>query len=108
MHTSASKEMIKRKMVVVKKEEQKFKDCLIAIISNEDYAGLITAEAKAALEDYLKYDYKYFGADVYFDEELKDLFFAMNFFATIITDRHFLAKKELLNFNAKLANRVLN
>lgn len=108
MHTTTPFEMIKRKMVVVKKEEKKFKEYLISIINDEDYASLIKAEAKTGLEDYLKYDYKYFGADLYFDEELKDLFYAMSFFANIISERHFLAKKELLAFEAKLANPVLS
>ncbi|MDQ0641421.1 Zn-dependent protease with chaperone function [Pedobacter sp. W3I1] len=108
MHTSASKEMIKRKMVVVKKEEKKFKDCLIAIVNDDEYANLITEEAKTALAEYLKHDYKYFGADLYFDEELKDLFFAMNFFGGVISERHFLTKKELLNFDAKLINPVFS
>ncbi|MGM9477844.1 M48 family metalloprotease [Pedobacter sp. GSP4] len=108
MHTSASKEVIKRKMVVVKNEEKKFKDQLADILQNEDYTDLISAEFKLKLEDYLKYNYKYFGADLYFDEELKELFFAMNCFAGIISERHFLAKKELLSFNATLANPVFS
>lgn len=108
IHTTNSFEMIKRKMVVLKKEEKKFKDALVSIINNDDYATLINVEVKSSLEDYLKYDYKYFGADVYFDQELNELFSAINFFAVAIAERHFVAKKALLDFEAKLATPVFS
>ncbi|WP_231425991.1 M48 family metalloprotease [Pedobacter sp. Leaf250] len=108
MHTTTPFNIIKNKMVVVKKEEKKFKESLVSILLDEDYENSLSDEVRLRLEEYLKYDYKYFGADLYFDEELKVLFAAMADYADVITDTHFKAKKQLLEFEADLCISVLN
>ncbi|RDC57386.1 hypothetical protein DU508_09515 [Pedobacter chinensis] len=108
MHTTTPFEMIKKKMITVKKEEKKFKECIVSILNDKDFEEVISAEVKARFEEYLKFEYKYFGADLYFDEELKVLFTAMADFADLISETHFGAKKKLLEFEAGLVIPVLN
>ena len=107
MHSTTPFNVIKKNMVVVKKEEKKFKESILSILADEDYVDGFSEGVKLRFEEYLKYDYKYFGADLYFDEELKVLFQAMADYADVITDIHFKAKKKLLEFEAQLGTPVL-
>lgn len=106
MRTTTPPEMIKEKMVAVKNEEKKFKECVVAIQSDKDYSEVLTPEIRVRFDEYLKCNYKYFGADLYFDEELKVLFATLADFADIITTIHLKAKRALLEFEARLLLQI--
>ncbi len=93
---------IKNKMVLVKKEEKKFKESIHFILEDDRYSESLKTEERLRLEEYLNQDYKYFGADLYFDEELKVLFAALEDYLNVITQTHFAAKKALLVYEASL------
>lgn len=93
---------IKNKMVLVKKEEKKFKESIYILLKDDQYSESLNAEMRLRFEEYLNHDYKYFGADLYFDEELEAMFEALDDYLNVITRTHFRVKKELLVFNADL------
>ncbi len=51
---------------------------------------------------YLSKDWEYFGNENYYDENLHILFNASNDFYVLVSNAHFMAKKNLLDYQAKL------
>ncbi|MCZ4242620.1 M48 family metallopeptidase [Pedobacter punctiformis] len=108
MNATTPFEIIRQKMLIVKNEEVKFKEKLSELLESADYESLITPEIKERSTAYLNVNFKYFAGTLYFDEELKVLFAAMDDFAYLITEYHFKTKKALLGFEASMEVSVLN
>ncbi|MCX3266965.1 M48 family metallopeptidase [Pedobacter agri] len=102
LHSVNHPNFIKNKIVLVKKEEKRFKESILFILEDDQYRDSFKIEERLRLKEYLNHDYKYFGADLYFDEELKVLFAALEDYLNVITQTHFAAKKALLVFQASL------
>lgn len=101
-------ETIRQKMMDVKDLEVRFKELFLDIIDSVDYASLITSEMKERSLEYLKANFIYFAGTLYFEDQVKSLFAALDDFAYLITEYHFKAKKDLLVFEANLEKSVLS
>lgn len=89
-------------MVQVKKMEKPFKEQIKFLLEDTLYEGHIDDEVRTAFEEYLSKDWKYFGNDVYFNQEVDVLFSAMFNFSVVVFKLHFKLKKSLLEFQASM------
>ncbi|MNK20202.1 hypothetical protein D3C87_384380 [compost metagenome] len=104
MQTSTPFDQIIENMVQVKKLEKPFKEQVKQLLENAIYQDEINTEMRARFEEYLSKDWKYYGHELYFDEEVKTLFTVMADFTEVVINLHFKLKKTLLEFQADMMN----
>jgi len=89
-------------MVQVKKMEKLFKEQIKFLMEDALYEGHIDNEILAIFEEYLSKDWKYFGNDLYFNQEVDLLFSTMFHFSVVVFKLHFKLKKSLLEFQVSM------
>jgi len=82
--------------------EVEFKKAIREILEDSKYQLEITQEIKDNFNLYISKEWKYFGNEKYFDDNLEILFIAMNNYQFLLSRGYFLLKKELLNFQIEL------
>ncbi|MNL31824.1 hypothetical protein D3C87_1536340 [compost metagenome] len=92
-------------MVQVKKMEKPFKEQIKLLLEDSLYEGHIDDEIRVIFEEYLSKDWKYFGNDLYFNQEVDVLFSAMFNFSVVVFKLHFKLKKSLLEFQASMLDK---
>lgn len=96
-------EQIRDNFSKIRPLEAKLKSEIIELLENDLYQTEITKEIKENFELYLSKDWKYFGNEKYFDNNLETLFMALNNYAFLLSRGYFLLKKEILNYQGELA-----
>ncbi|MBN2746158.1 MAG: M48 family metalloprotease [Bacteroidales bacterium] len=100
--TTTPIEIIKANFVSVEFWEEKLKNEIRLLLSDDFISSEITLEIKENFELYLTKKWKYFGSRIYFDDNLQMLYSAMNNYAYLLSRKYFLIKKELLNYQENL------
>ena len=72
------------------------------LLSDSKYQPELTKEINDNFELYLSKQWRYFGNEKYFDDNLDILFTAMNNYAFLLSRGYFLLKKELLDYQDEL------
>ncbi|GAB3661719.1 hypothetical protein GCM10028791_36450 [Echinicola sediminis] len=85
--------------------EEQLKEEIKELLQDGGYAAEITKEIRENFELYLSKQWKYFGNETYFEENLEVLFAAMNNYAYLMSRGYFLLKKKLLNYQTSLVKR---
>ncbi len=96
-------EQIRANFSKIKPLETKLKTEIGELLDNDLYQTEITKEVKENFELYLSKDWRYFGNEKYFDDNLGILLTALNNYAYVISRGYFLIKKEILSYQEKLA-----
>jgi Zn-dependent protease with chaperone function len=96
---------IQSKILLVEAAEVKFKRCLKELIEDERFQSEISSEMKKSFDSYLAEKLKYFGKQMYFEENLQILFLALNNYASLVSRGYFITKRELLNYQLSLLKR---
>ncbi len=95
-------EIIKANFVSVEFWEEKLKNEIRLLQSDDVISSEITLEIKENFELYLTKKWKYFGSSIYFNDNLQMLYNAMNNYAYLLSRKYFLIKKKLLNYQENL------
>ncbi len=95
-------EQIKANFSKLKPLETKLKREISKLLEDDLYQTEITKEIKENFELYLSKDWKYFGNEKYFDDNLGTLFTALNNYTFLLHRGYFLLKKEMLNYQEEL------
>ncbi|PZW42736.1 Zn-dependent protease with chaperone function [Mesonia algae] len=95
-------EQIESNLIGVKKIEKQLKSEIHILLDNDLYQAAMSKEIKDNFDLYLSRDWKYFGNERYYDDHLETLFTAMSNYAFLLSQRYFLLKKHLLNYQAQL------
>ena len=82
--------------------EAALKNGIIELSSDSKYQPELTKEINDNFELYLSKQWRYFGNEKYFDDNLDILFTAMNNYAFLLSRGYFLLKKELLDYQDEL------
>ena len=82
--------------------EEQLKEEIKVLLEDSSYEAEITKDTKESFDRYLSKQWKYFGNETYFDENLEVLFTAMNNYAYLMSRGYFLLKKKLLNYQTSL------
>lgn len=102
MQTTTPFDQIVKNMVQVKKMEIPFREQIELLLKNANYQEHIDEEMRAKFEEYLSKDRKYYGHEVYFNEEVDVLYSAMFNFTLVVFKLHFQLKRSLLQFQADM------
>lgn len=96
-------EEIKKKIKVLRKEENKLAEALKKIVQDPSFEPELNEDIKKSFSLYLSNEeWEYFMGTKYDDAALNVLFTAVNNFYPTISNKYFRLKKELLNFMAEL------
>lgn len=87
-------------------DERKFKELVSSLLAAEVIQTEINEEVRKNFESYLSKQLVYFAGDVYYEENLKVLFTAINDYAHLSAKTHFLLKKQLLDYQEQLQVRT--
>ncbi len=90
-------EKIKKNFNKIKPKEEILKNELKEILSNDLLGGEISEQNRKDLEYYINNDLLYFNQNEYLNNNLQQLFFAVNSYHFYIGKKFFLLKKELLS-----------
>jgi Zn-dependent protease with chaperone function len=96
-------EKIKKNFNNIKPKEEVLKNELKEILSNDLLSEEISAQNRKDLEYYINNDLLYFNQNEYLNNNLQQLFFAVNSYHFYIGKKFFLLKKELLSKMSSLA-----
>lgn len=99
-------EQIRANFSKLKPLEKKLKSEISELLEDELYQTEITKEIKENFELYLSKDWKYFGNEKYFDDNLGVLFTALNNYSFLLSRGYFLFKKEVLNYQEELTRKT--
>lgn len=89
-------DQIRQIMTIVKLNEVSIKDRLKIILEDSKYQPYIKLDERKRLEDYVKYDHKYFFETDYNNEALEKMLEANGLYNRIVNERLFECKKSLL------------
>ena len=90
-------EKIKKNFNKIKPKEEVLKNDLKEILSNDLLSEEISEQSRKDLEYYINNDLLYFNQNEYLNNNLQQLFFAVNSYHFYIGKKFFLLKKELLS-----------
>ncbi|MBF4465323.1 M48 family metalloprotease [Flavobacterium sp. LC2016-12] len=102
MHQVNTYDVIEKNMILLKREEDKFKKQIEEMLENKNYSNVITIEMKELFTKYLSEDWVYFSKNEYLNECLDVMSKAMSNYQLILSKSFFEKKKDLLNFNIQL------
>lgn len=83
-------------------KEDEFKEMIRSLLTTNIIQPEITEAAKKNFEAYLDKKLIYFAAEIYYEDNLKILFGAINDYAALLSKGHFLLKKQLLHYQEQL------
>lgn len=95
-------EQIKMNFFDLEPLELKLKEEIKALMINPVYKSEIKQDIVADFELYLSKKWRYFGRDMYFDENLNMLFRVMNNYVFVLSKGYFVLKREILNYQEEL------
>lgn len=93
---------IKRNMVLLKKEEIKFREQIRNMLEGNVYRKTITIEMREAFNKYLSEEWVYFNVNQYIESELGLFFQSIADYESVLSKTFFQAKKELLDYQVQL------
>ncbi|MEL1254488.1 M48 family metalloprotease [Flavobacterium sp. DGU38] len=102
MHQVNTYEVIERNMILLKKEENKFKAQVEKMLNSNIYNTVITEDIRESFTKYLSEDWKYFNKNEYLNEVLDVLSKAMSNYQIVLSKSFFQKKKDLLEFQIQL------
>lgn len=82
--------------------ERKLRENLASMLADSNYQNDMTEDVKKDIEHYLSKDWNYFDSVNYIEANLQLLFTAINHYITLLTNRQFLVKKALLDYQYDL------
>ncbi|MBE9466488.1 M48 family metallopeptidase [Dyadobacter subterraneus] len=95
-------EVISENLKILKEAETEFKKEIKFMLTEERFRASLTEEIKANFEDYLSGFYIFFYDQSYKQEELSVLFNTIKNYQTVLSKTHFIAKKQLLDYQVSL------
>ncbi len=101
-------DQIRANFIRIEPIELELKNGIKELLSDSKYQTEITKEIKDNFELYLSKQWKYFGNEKYFDNNLEIIFTAMNNYAFLLSRGYFLLKKELLDYQDELLKTTHN
>jgi len=93
---------IKDNFSELKPLEKDFKNKIKALMVDKRFENEIKKEIKENFDKYLSKDWIYFGATIYYDENLMMLQKTLHCYIYLLENRYFLFKKELLDYQETL------
>lgn len=101
-------DQIRSNFVSIKPVEEKLKNGIKELLSDNLYQTEITKDIKDNFELYLSKEWQYFGNEKYFDNNLEIIFTAMNNYAFVLSRGYFLLKKQLLDYQEEILKSTHN
>jgi Zn-dependent protease with chaperone function len=105
MQTTTPFDQIIENMIQVKKMEKPFCEQIRLLLEDPFYQEHIDAEMRTKFEEYISKDWRYYGHQVYLNEEVDILYTAMFNFTVVVFKLHFRLKRSLLEFQASMMDR---
>ncbi len=99
-------EQITANFITISAIEERFKKRIAEMLENQEYQTEITQEIKENFDLYLSKEWKYFGNERYYENNLEILFNAMNNYVFILSKIYYLKKQKLLNYQEELINAI--
>ena len=108
IHYQHSTEDVKVYFRTVAGFEAKLKNSISTLISDKIYGDDLKPEMVENFEKYLSKNWSYFGITTYYTNNLEVLYKAINDYGFLIGRKYFLLKKQMLSYQANLANIEVN
>lgn len=99
-------EQINANFLQIEPAELEFKELIRTLMSLAVIQADMKDEARKNFELYGSKKLVYFAGDVYYEDNLKVLFTAINDYAYLAAKAHFLLKKQLLDYQEQLQQRI--
>ena len=98
---------IRQNRFTLLEKEKDFKNMLKEMVEESSFKTTLNEDEKALFQKYISAENKYFEHDQYIEEEIKVLSDIFDVFSVSLSKHYITAKKDLLDFEAKIFERAI-